>query len=342
MPSVTTPTLAVDPSFAAIAETRNEIYSVALADAGAVYVALRKAGGSLGWGNGTLLRRYDASGKMDPGFASGGELTTLLVANPSGLAIDASGKILIGGSGMYDPPTTSDTGKEVIVVRVNTAGTIDSSYGAAGRSKLNFSAANVWTSSIKTLSGGAVFVSAWGRTNGKESFGSFLLNPNGSAAMGYGSAGFAPSPFPTDGALASADTVLVPTSGGLVRYGADGASKGVAIRAGISAVRANKSGALFALVARGQKFVLARYTPDGAADKAFADVEVGQDLVAFEPLADGSCLIATPTELQWTAPTGGSAVSVLPGVSADTLLATADGKLLITSKTGVTRYAIKR
>jgi hypothetical protein len=333
------PSVKLDPGFAGgtgIADASNDIQSAAPGAQGMTYVALRKAGGSLGWGNGTLLRRYLADGTLDKSFATQGELDTKLVANPQALELDSTGRILVGGTGLYDPDTTSDTGREIVVVRATSAGIVDTTYGISGRAKLVFSPANVWTTSLRVRTDGSAFVAVWGRTSGNESYGSFLVGPSGSPLEAYGPNGFRTSPFPTDGAVALGGDVAVPTTAGLARFGADGAVKGYAIEAGVIAAKTAKDGSFV-----GKSFKLARFSAAGAKDTAFAGPTVSEGFADFAILPDGSVLVSDAGDLSWVSAKGGAATVVVKAASAAKLATTTDGKLLVTtsgSSAKVQRY----
>lgn len=300
---------------------------------------VHKAGGALGWGSGTLVRRYLATGNIDASFATQGELSTVLVANPSGLGVDSNGRVLVGGTGLYDPDLTSDSGKEIVVLRVTADGDVDTGYGSSGRAVLTYSAANTFTSSLHVLDDGSVFVAAWGRTSGSQSFGSFIVNPSGAGVSSFGTNGFLSSPFPLDGALAAGNEVLIPRSSGLTRFGSDGAAKGTAISAGIAAVKAGADGTFTAVASDGEKLYLARYSKTGAADKTFAGPDISEDFADFVVLADGGVLYADGKGISWVGPKGGAPTVLASDVSARKLALTTDGKLLVTSDK-VTRYTL--
>ncbi|MBX3207878.1 MAG: hypothetical protein KF764_22725 [Labilithrix sp.] len=332
------PSVKLDATFKAISDAKNDIYAAVPAAGGKTYVALRKAGGAIGWGSGTLVRRYLASGTLDSSFGTQGEVSTVLVANPSGLGVDADGRVLVGGTGLYDPDVTSDTGREIVVLRLTGEGDVDTGYGRSGRAMLTYSAANTHTSALHVLSDGSVFVSAWGRTSGKETFGAFLVNPAGVGVSTFGTNGFLSSPFPVDGALAVGGEVLVPTTSGLMKYDAAGASKGAAIQAGIAQVKVGKDGSYTAIAAGGEQLYLARFSKAGVADASFDGPEIGEDFADFVVLADNSVLYADAAGISWVGPKGGSPTVIAKDVAAQRLALTADGKLLVTSVGKVARY----
>lgn len=263
------------------------------------------------------------------------------MANPQALAVDASGQILVGGTGLYDPDTTSDTGREIVVVRVTSGGAVDTTYASSGRTKLSFSPANVWTTSLRVRDDGGALVSVYGRTNGKDAFGSFLIGVSGSPIAAYGASGFKSSQFPTDGAVAIGNDVLLPTTAGLVRYGADGKIAGTAISDGIVVAKTGKDGKFTAVVTDGKSFSLARYSAAGQKDKTFASSPVSEDFADFEILGDDSVIVASGAALSWVAPTGGAAVVLVKDASAAKLATTSDGKLLVTTTSAkVQRYTL--
>lgn len=317
--NVKPPTIVADKGFTPIVETTHELYAAAPGPDGLVYVAMRAAGGNTGWGNGAVVRRYLASGAIDTSFASQGSLATKLVANPAGLGVDADGNVLVGGSGFVDSDLSSgpDDGNEVVVVRVLASGTIDTAYGSGGRAILtDFARANVWTTSLRVRDDGGVFVSVYGRTNGNDAWGSFLLGPTGTGVAGYGSAGFLGSPIGTDGAIALGDDVAVPTTSGLTRYGKDGKSKGKLIADAVFIAKAAPDGSYFAIVVNADEtLAVAHFTSNGKLDPAFVEVPVGETFTDLFPLEGGGALVAEGDKVKWVAPKGGTPIDVMPGTA---------------------------
>ncbi len=338
----TPPTVKLDSAFTTITDATNDLYSAAPGPDGKTYAAFRKAGGAIGWGTGTILRRYLANGSLDTTFATQGELTLTLVANPQALAVDAQGRILIGGTGLYDPDTTTDTGREIVVVRVTPAGIVDSSY-SGGRTKLSFAPANVWTTALHVRADGGAFVAVYGRTSGKDSYGGFLIGDTGAPVAGYGTNGFSSSPFPVDGALTIDNDALVPTTGGLVRYGVDGTSKGAAIEDGVVMAKEIKDGFIAVTVTAEEKLVLSRFVTGASTkkDKTFTGPEVSESFAGFEILKDGSILYADGGSISWISANGGKPTVVVKDAAAAKLATTTDGKLLVVtsgSNSKVQRY----
>jgi uncharacterized delta-60 repeat protein len=71
-----------------------------------------------------LIARYTPSGSLDTSFGTGGSTRTIFGFNIgiSGIAIQQDGKIVVGG----------DAGTDFIVMRYNTNGTLDGSFGTSG------------------------------------------------------------------------------------------------------------------------------------------------------------------------------------------------------------------
>lgn len=342
------PSLTVDGTFAGgsgVTDATHDLYAATPGPNGAVYVTLRKAGGAIGWGGGTLVRRYLEDGSRDAAFGAQGELDTKLVGNPQALATDAKGNVLVGGSGYYDG-STPDTGNEVVVMRVTSAGAVDATYGSGGRIKLTtFTTANTFTTSLRVRDDGGAFVAVWGRTNGKERFGGHLVSATGAAVNGFGTNGLMSSPFPTDGALTVGNDVAVPTPSGYLLYGPDGAAKGTLIADGVAMAKMAPDGSFVAVVSDGTSLSLAHFSASGDKDKAFAASKVTDNFADYVPLADGSVLTADGADLSWVSPAGGAATVVVKGVSATALQLTAKGKLLVTRGAGgkggtVVRYTM--
>lgn len=337
------PKVTLDGTFGGVADPTNELDAAVPAPDGKIYVSFRKAGGAIGWGSGTLVRRYLATGALDTSFATGGTLTTTLVANPDAIAVDGSGRVLVGGTGLYDPDTTSDTGREIVVLRIGVDGAVDKTYGAGGRAILNFSPANTFTTNLVVRADGGAFVSVYGRTNGKDAFGSFLVDGKGAPVTGYGPGGFQASDGPTDAAFAVGNDVILPGGDGLVRYGENGNTGAPLLTVPAAWAKRGADGAVVAVVASKKTaggFDLVRYTPAGARDTAFGAVTVDDSLRDVAFLKDGSLLLTDAKGLSWIPKTGGTATVVASDATVDRLFLGADGKLLTVRKGQVLRYVL--
>jgi uncharacterized delta-60 repeat protein len=100
-------------------DASDQYYDVAIDQAGRIVVSGWHADGAA---SSALIARFDANGELDPGFGSGGQVTSSLLWAGNGIAIDATGNILVVGA------TPEDYG----VVRLLEDGTVDTSLGDAG------------------------------------------------------------------------------------------------------------------------------------------------------------------------------------------------------------------
>src|SRR5262245_10810056 len=77
------------------------------------------------------LARYTSDGTLDAGFGTGGRVTTgfpgATVANAFSVAIQADGKVVVAGW------TNIDGGADFALARYDSTGTLDASFGTAGR-----------------------------------------------------------------------------------------------------------------------------------------------------------------------------------------------------------------
>ena len=78
-----------------------------------------------------LLVRYNADGSLDASFGNGGKVVTDFAGGTDvarAIVIQADGKIVVGGAA-----TMSDSGIDFALARYNTNGSLDASFGGAGR-----------------------------------------------------------------------------------------------------------------------------------------------------------------------------------------------------------------
>ena len=82
------------------------------------------------------VARFDATGHLDPSFGSGGITTTTMggVSIAFAVAIQGDGRILAGGFA-----TSLSTGRDFAIARYDSNGTLDSTFGSAGKVLTDFS-----------------------------------------------------------------------------------------------------------------------------------------------------------------------------------------------------------
>ncbi|MDI6766387.1 MAG: T9SS type A sorting domain-containing protein [Bacteroidota bacterium] len=92
---------------------------------------------------------YAQEGTLDPSFGINGKVTTDLALDADfgqSVAVQADGKIIVGGSTV----TGGGTGKDFLLVRYNTNGTLDNSFGFFGKAWAGLSGTNeFWSMAIQ-------------------------------------------------------------------------------------------------------------------------------------------------------------------------------------------------
>ena len=87
-------------------------------------------------GSDFALARYNSDGSLDTSFGTGGKVTTdfgPLGSGASSVAIQADGKIVAAGSAGSDFFATGKLGSDFALVRYNTDGSLDTSFGTGGK-----------------------------------------------------------------------------------------------------------------------------------------------------------------------------------------------------------------
>jgi uncharacterized delta-60 repeat protein len=167
---------------------------------------------SYGGGNRVAVVRYNTDGSLDSTFGSKGEVTfnfTTLPSSynsdtPAGLAVDASGHIIVAG-------TTNPAGNpQLAVARLNSNGSFDTTFGSGGEtivprqfSNGNSQYENDYAASVALDTSGHIVLAgtAQGLFSGSYGyrFAVARLNADGSLDSGFGSGGETTvSPYTTD------------------------------------------------------------------------------------------------------------------------------------------------
>jgi uncharacterized delta-60 repeat protein len=203
-------------------------YALAVAPNGDIIV-----GGSSG-GQAVVLR-FLTSGKLDPGFATAGALSTAAPAGTqiaiSGVAVEPDGSIVAAGDSAGPDGMTT-----VFVLKATPAGALDSSFGSNGQATVSaldpVSPAGGLDRNIGFAlgPGGQVLVAS--RTAGGH-FGTVRLNPDGSVDTTFASGGLATTNF---GGVDEANAVSVEATGqiyvsGISQAGGAGGSPELAVAA---------------------------------------------------------------------------------------------------------------
>jgi uncharacterized delta-60 repeat protein len=123
------------------------------------------AAGETGNGNNSdfALIRYESSGALDPTFDSDGVVTTAIGASDefaSSLAVQINGRIVVGGFSF------NGSNDDFALVRYNSNGTLDSTFGAGGKVVTDFgSSSNDYVSALAIQSGNKAIAVGSANTN---------------------------------------------------------------------------------------------------------------------------------------------------------------------------------
>jgi len=160
--------------------------SVALQADGKIVVA----GFAPGQARDFALVRYNADGTLDTSFSGDGKVVTAGVSNDviQDVAVLADGKIL--AMGYSDHANIGSNTRNLALVRYNSDGSLDTSYGSGGVSTPTFSGSLDTFYKLQLLSDGKVLVGGVTSFNGGPSdFVIMRLNANGSLDTSFGTGG---------------------------------------------------------------------------------------------------------------------------------------------------------
>ncbi|MEJ7623890.1 MAG: hypothetical protein WKF34_07835 [Pyrinomonadaceae bacterium] len=145
-----------------------------------------------------FIVRYNANGSLDTTFGAGSGFSQVLIDSPAGMAVDATGRILVVGSQPSSP-------NQARVQRFNANGSVDTTFGpgsggsvANGTIQIYYDAnptgVNQWASSIIIQPDGKYVVGGFRGTGNSSNYGLARLNPDGTYDLS----------FDTDGRVATA------------------------------------------------------------------------------------------------------------------------------------------
>jgi uncharacterized delta-60 repeat protein len=177
------------------------------------------------------LARYNANGTLDSGFGSGGRVLTAVGSSYEeayAVAVQADGKIIAAGY------TWSGSSNDFALVRYNSNGTLDASFGKSGKTIIDFSGGTDYIQDIVVQKDGKIV--AAGHSSGELALARF--NSDGTPDMGFGTYGKVVTPvvsygygvaLQSDGKIVAAGTVdrhnpdmTVNVDFALARFNADG------------------------------------------------------------------------------------------------------------------------
>jgi uncharacterized delta-60 repeat protein len=192
-------------------------------------------------GNAVGLARYNSNGSLDPTFGTGGKVITDATATPDGgydVAVTSNGKIVVGGG-------TSFGASDFLVIRYNSDGSLDSSFGGSGIVTTDFGGSDS-AFAIALTADGKVTAAGERREAGPGSAGDFALaryNSDGSVDSSFGSGGKVTTDF-SSGSSDTGEGVVIQSDGSIT----------------VAGITTTASGTAFGVV---------RYTATGALDNAF-------------------------------------------------------------------------
>lgn len=140
-----------------------------------------------GWGttdNDGALIRYNANGTLDATFAAGGILMFAVSSDEKlfAVALQSDNKILTAG-------TSSQSGGQMAIFRVNPNGTADSSFGSAGTVLIPVGNGGAVVNSIAVASDGKILLGGSALAGAVSAFAVVRLLPSGTLDTAFGTSG---------------------------------------------------------------------------------------------------------------------------------------------------------
>jgi uncharacterized delta-60 repeat protein len=146
---------------------------------------------SIGGGETIALARYNSDGSLDTSFGTDGKVITSYGPYSDGwdVALQADGKIVIAGRGGGTDPNNYFTINNFAVLRYNSDGSPDTTFGDAGKVTTDFGSYDfAYTVAIQT--NGKIVVGGYAYTGASDAnFGIVRYNSDGSLDSSFGSSG---------------------------------------------------------------------------------------------------------------------------------------------------------
>ena len=178
------------------------------------------AGGS---GSDFVLARYNPDGTLDSSFGNGGLVTSDVGSGSSdearAVAIQSDGKIVVAGNAVVGRTATNQFNFDFALARFNVDGSLDTSFGSAGKVTTNFNGFTDKAEGVAIQSDGKIVVvgSAAPANGVSTDFGIARYDSNGAPDTSFGSGG----KLTTDigGAIDIAQNVIVQSNGAILVSG---------------------------------------------------------------------------------------------------------------------------
>ena len=198
-------------------------YGMALQADGKVIVAGISFAGNDASGGDFAVARYNANGMLDTSFGVGGKVTTDMgqTENASSVVVQPDGKIIVGG-GTY--PIFPSSGGQFALVRYNSNGSLDTSFGDDGIVQTTFSTSGCYASALALQTDGKIVAAGtnYRDFSSNSDFGLVRYNSNGTLDTSFGTNGLVSTEF--DGMLDAASSVLIQSDGKIVAVGSASSS----------------------------------------------------------------------------------------------------------------------
>jgi uncharacterized delta-60 repeat protein len=134
--------------------------------------------------NGTLDTTFGTSGKTSVDFAGKNDIAV-------DLTVDAAGKILVCGEAVFTNTVPAASGYDAALIRLNTNGTLDTTFGTGGKTSLNIGGAQDLFTSVSIRANGQIVLTGEGRLPGnKADVLTARYNTNGTLDTTFGFGGW--------------------------------------------------------------------------------------------------------------------------------------------------------
>jgi uncharacterized delta-60 repeat protein len=213
----------------------DEIRALAVRPGGRIVAAGTAVGE--GFASDFALARFRFDGTLDPGFGTGGKVTTDFGGSSdqiNGLAVQADGKLVAAGSVI-----TAEGGENFGVARYHPDGTLDAGFGTGGKVVTAVAEGDAFDrAQAVALQGDGKIVAAGLAAAGPDVvFALVRYHPDGTLDAGFGTGGKVTTQF--DGFFNQANAVVVQAGGRIVAAG--GLTTGAADAMAFAAYRPNGS-----------------------------------------------------------------------------------------------------
>jgi len=172
------------------------------------------------------LARYDSDGTLDLSFGNGGKVTTAFVTTAFGqvsaqaysIALQQDGKIVVAGV------ANIDGGEDFALVRYNSNGTLDVSFGTGGKVTTDFDLVGqgfsfAFASSVAVQQDGRIVAAGDAYIDGGRDFALARYNNNGTLDASFGTGGKVNTNFSGSTFADFANSVAVQPDGKIVAAG---------------------------------------------------------------------------------------------------------------------------